>query len=164
MNELKIRNVFPDDLDCITRIEADCFPAAEAASKDSFKERISVFPQGFFVGELNNKIIGFINGGVTNENHIEDKFFKTMDLHISDGNNIVIFGLDVHPDYQKKGYAKKLMNHFIRSAKKDGRKKILLTCKEHLIEFYEQFGYINEGVSQSQHGGAKWYDMYLKLK
>ncbi len=164
MNKIKIRNVLLEDLECVTQIEATCFPAAEAAPRNVFKERISVFPEGFFVAELNNEIIGFINGGVTNETHIEDEFFITMDLHIPNGENIVIFGLDVHPKYQRKGYAKELMKHFIEAAKKDGRKKILLTCKEHLIKYYEQFGYVNEGVSESTHGGTKWYDMYLELK
>lgn len=163
MNELKIKNVSIEDLDYVTRIEAACFPTAEAATKNVFKERISVFPEGFFVAELNNEIIGFINGGVTNENHIEDEFFQNMNLHIPNGDNIVIFGLDVHPEYQKKGYAKELMNHFIEAAKKAGRKRILLTCKEHLIKYYEEFAYLNKGVSESEHGGAKWYDMYLEL-
>ncbi|MCY6482957.1 GNAT family N-acetyltransferase [Clostridium aestuarii] len=164
MNNLKIRNVLPEELDCITEIEATCFPAAEAAPKNVFKERFSVFPEGFFVAELNNEIIGFINGGVTNENHIQDEFFETMSLHIPNGDNIAIFGLDVHPKYQKRGYAKQLMKHFIESAKKSDRKNVLLTCKNHLIEYYKQFGYINEGVSESIHGGAEWYDMYLELK
>ncbi|MFZ5967177.1 MAG: GNAT family N-acetyltransferase [Bacillota bacterium] len=164
MSELKIRNVLPEDLACVSQIEAVCFPSAEAAPKDVLKERISVFPEGFFVAELNNEIIGFINGGATNKNYIEDAFFKTMNLHMSNGDNLVIFGLDVHPNYQRKGFAKELMEYYIEAAKKDGRKKILLTCKEHLIKYYEQFGYINEGVSASEHGGAKWYDMVLGLE
>lgn len=161
MNELKIRNVLPEDLDSVTEIESVCFPSAEAAKRNVFKDRISSFSEGFFVAELDNQIIGFINGGATNRKHIEDEFFENMNLHISNGENIAIFGLDVHPDYQRNGYAKKLINHFITAAKNDGRKRVLLTCKEHLIKYYEQFGFINEGVSQSVHGGAKWYDMYL---
>lgn len=164
LNHLKIRNVLPKDLEAVTQIEATCFPASEAAPKNVFKERLSIFPEGFFIAELNNEIIGFINGGATNKNHLEDEFFKTMDLHIPNGDNMVIFGLDVHPKYQKRGFAKVLMHHFIESAKKDGRKNVLLTCKEHLIKYYEQFGYINKGVSGSEHGGAKWYDLRLELK
>lgn len=163
MSSLKIRNVLPEDLEKVTAIEMACFPAAEAASRDAFEERISAFPEGFFIAESDNEIIGFINGGVTNENHIEDDFFKTMTLHVPNGDNLVIFGLDVHPDHQRNGYAKLLMEHFIETAKKDNRKKILLTCKAHLIKYYEQFGYINEGASESEHGGAQWFDMYLEL-
>ncbi|MTI71838.1 MAG: GNAT family N-acetyltransferase [Firmicutes bacterium] len=161
---IKIRNVLTEDLDSVTQIENTCFPSKEAAPREVFKERISTFPEGFFVAELDNKVIGFINSGVTNKEHIEDKFFETMNLHIPNGDNIAIFGLDVHPKYQRKGYAKELMKYLINSAKIDGRKKVLLTCKEHLIKYYEQFGFVNEGVSESKHGGAKWYDMYLNLK
>ncbi len=164
MSDLRIRNVLPSDLERVTEIEATCFPAAEAAPKDAFKDRISVFPGGFFVAELDNEIIGFINGGATDKDHIEDDFFGNMGLHKNDGKNLVIFGLDVHPKYQRRGFAKELMLHFIEEAKKSGKEKVLLTCKEHLIGYYEGFGYVNEGVSESQHGGAKWYDMYLELR
>lgn len=164
MSQLKIRNVLPKDLNRIAEIESVCFPAAEAASKAALNERLEVFPKGFFVAELDNEIIGFINGGATDANHIEDAFFKTMNQHIDYGENLVIFGLDVDPKYQRRGYAKELMQHFIEEAKKSGRKKILLTCKQHLIAYYEQFGYVNKGVSESEHGGATWYDMYLELK
>lgn len=34
---------------------------------------------------------------------------------------------------------------------------------EKLIPFYETFGFINEGVSASVHGGAVWYDMRLRF-
>ena len=163
MPDLKIRNVLLEDLNLISKIESTCFPVQEAAPKSVLKERIEVFPKGFFVAEIDNDIIGFINGGATNKKNIEDDFFKTMDLHLHGGENMVIFGLDVDPRYQRKGHAKELMEHFIVEAKKDGRKKILLTCKQHLIGFYEQFGYVNKGVSESVHGGAKWYDMCLNL-
>lgn len=164
MSELKIRNASLEDLDRISTIESICFPALEAAPKNVLKERITVFPKGFLIAELDNEIIGFINGGATNQNHIEDAFFKTMDLHMEHGDNLAVFGLDVDPKYQQRGFAKELMLQFIEEAKKSNRKEILLTCKKHLIGYYEQFGYVNEGISQSEHGGAKWYDMHLKLK
>ena len=158
-----IRSVSIEDLDCINSIEADCFPKAEAATKEVFKERISVFSEGFLAGEIDGKIIGFINGGLTDSNSIKDDFFECMAFHNSNGKNMVIFGLDVHPNYQKKGYAKQLMNEFISMCKDKNISNIILTCKQHLIKYYEQFGYVNEDVSESVHGGAKWYDMTLKL-
>lgn len=163
MSSLKIRNALPNDLNSIFEIESICFPATEAAPKNVFKERIEVFPKGFFVAELNNEIVGFINGGATNEKNLKDDFFKTMDSHLHNGENLVIFGLDVLPKHQRKGYARELMRHFIEEAKKDRRKKIFLTCKQHLIGYYEKFGYVNMGISESTHGGAKWYDMCLEL-
>ncbi|WFD10180.1 GNAT family N-acetyltransferase [Tepidibacter hydrothermalis] len=158
-----IRDVSIEDLDSISSIEADCFPKAEAAAKEVFKERISVFPEGFLAGEIDGKIIGFINGGLTDSNSIKDEFFESMDFHNPNGKNMVIFGLDVHPNHQKKGYATELMNQFISICRDKNISNIILTCKEHLIKYYEQFGYVNEDVSESVHGGAKWYDMTLKL-
>lgn len=160
---LSIRNVLISDLDDVSEIEGICFPKAEAATKEIFNERINVYAKCFFVIEEDSNIIGFVNGGATNENHIRDEFFATMDLHIDSGDNLVVFGLDVLPDYQRKGLAKKLMKHFINEAKNNNKKKILLTCKEHLIHYYEKFGYINECVSESEHGNAKWYDMSLEI-
>jgi len=160
---LIIRSVSIEDLDCINSIETDCFPKAEAATKEVFKERISVFSEGFLAGEIDGKIIGFINGGLTDSNSIRDEFFESMDFHNSNGKNMVIFGLDVHPLYQKKGYAKELMNEFISMCKDKNISNIILTCKQPLIKYYEQFGYVNEDVSESVHGGATWYDMTLKL-
>ncbi|QOR36767.1 GNAT family N-acetyltransferase [Clostridium sp. 'deep sea'] len=163
MNKIRIRQVTMADLDTVTKIEAICFPATEKASKDSFKQRISTFPRGFWLAELNNEIIGFINGAASNKTTIEDEFFSDMSLHCDNGENIAIFGLDVLPQYQRNGYAAQLIKHYIKIAKEDNRKKVLLTCKKHLVHYYTKFGFNNCGVSQSVHGGAQWFDMELNL-
>lgn len=41
------------------------------------------------------------------------------------------------------------------------RKGIVLTCKERLIGFYAQFGFVDEGVSVSTHGDVVWHQMRL---
>lgn len=164
MSKLSIRVANQSDLEKVTHIESICFPSAEAATKSVMQERLSVYSKGFFVAEKDNQMVGFINGGATDSPVIEDAFFESMNLHSDNGKNLVIFGLDVHPDHQKNGYAKELMNHFIDFATKEKKKAVLLTCKEHLVYYYEKFGYVNLGVSESTHGGAKWYDMSLKLK
>lgn len=55
------------------------------------------------------------------------------------------------------------MNAFIAQAKARGQLGVALTCKAHLVHYYERFGYRNEGVSASVHGGAVWYDMVLRF-
>lgn len=162
--EFRIRTATINDLESVTNIEAICFPAAEAAPKEALEERLSTYMKGFFVGEIGNEVIGFVNGGATDDTEIKDEFFESMELHHDDGKNLVIFGLDVHPDHQRKGYARKLMNHFIDFAKEENKESVILTCKDHLIGYYETFGYRNLGVSGSVHGGAKWYDMVLTFK
>ena len=49
MTDISIRLVTMDDLDAVTAVEAECFPAAEAATRSSFEQRIRTFPESFFV-------------------------------------------------------------------------------------------------------------------
>ena len=51
----------------------------------------------------------------------------------------------------------------IADARAQGRKGLVLTCKEALVHYYAKFGFVNEGVSGSTHGGVVWYQMRLKF-
>ncbi len=159
----KIRRVSIEDLDAVTEVEAICFPEAEAATKASFEQRIKTFPESFFVAEIDGKIIGFINGCIINETAIYDELFTDAALHIPNGDYQTIFGLDVILDYRNQGIAAQLMNHLINVSRLAGRKGVILTCKEKLIHYYSKFGFGNKGVSKSEHGGSKWYDMILEF-
>ena len=162
--DVLIRQATMEDLDAVTRVEAICFPEAEAATRDSLSQRISAFPESFFVMEKEGTVIGFINGAVTNEQTIRDEMFEDAGLHDPDGAYQSIFGLDVVPEYQHQGLASRLMHHLIEDARAKGRKGLILTCKDRLIGFYETFGYRSMGISASVHGGAVWYDMILEFK
>ena len=158
-----IRPVKPEDIESLTSVEAICFPEAEAATKESFIDRVAAFPECFFVAEIEGKIIGFINGMATDSKVIEDIMFEDTSLHKPDGIYQSIFGLDVLPDYRCHGIAAALMQHMIEDAKKKDRVGLILTCKDKLLHYYAKFGYENMGISNSVHGGAVWYDMILTL-
>lgn len=160
---IKIRKVTINDLEAVTKVETECFPESEAATKLSLEQRIKTLPESYFVAEINGEIIGFINGCVTNETTIYDELFSDTSLHIPNGDYQAIFGLDVIPDYRNRGTAAQLMNHMIETAKSEGRKGLILTCKDELIHYYSKFGFKNKGVSNSKHGGSVWYDMILKF-
>jgi ribosomal protein S18 acetylase RimI-like enzyme len=158
-----IRKVDINDLDAVTRLENICFPEAEAATKESFEYRIAAFPESFYVALENDEMIGIVNGCVTDSLVISDDLFEPGGGHNPNGRNQAIFGLLVDPRYQKRGIAANLMNYFMDAARQAGRDKMILTCKEHLIKYYEKFGYVNYGISKSTHGGAVWYDMVADL-
>ena len=159
-----IRNVKIEDLDQVTEVEALCFPAAEAAVEASFRQRIETFPDSFFVAEdETGRIIGFINGCVTDERTIRDEMFEDSGLHHTEGLYQSVFGLDVIPEFRRQGVAADLMNRLMQEAKARGKKGMILTCKDRLIHYYEKFGYRNLGLSASVHGGAVWYDMLLEF-
>ena len=163
MDNIRIRQADMDDLDGVTLVEARCFPPAEAAGREVFEKRLGTFPESFFIAEDQGKLIGFINGCATDEKTIRDEMFEDCGLHKADGAYQSVFGLDVVPEYRNRGIAAQLMDYLIEDAGKRGRKGLILTCKDRMIHYYEKFGYVNLGVSESVHGGAVWYDMLLEL-
>lgn len=160
---MKIRLAEIEDLSDIVRVEAVCFPEAEAAGEAAFADRLSVFRKHFWVLEEDGRIAGFINGMVTDERTIRDEMYENARLHREKGAYQSVFGLDVLPGYRRRGLGGELMRTLIKAAGEDGRKGCILTCKERLIPYYEGFGYRCLGKSESTHGGAAWFDMILEL-
>lgn len=156
---MNIRNAALTDLDSLHEIEAACFPANQAASKETLLNRLKVYPQHFWLIEEHGAIVGFINGMVTNNDTIRDEMFKDANLHTEDGDWQSVFGLAVSPVHQKRGYAGKLLEHLADVSKQNNRKGIVLTCEKRLIPLYEKYGYLNIGLSASTHGGDVFYDM-----
>ena len=150
--DITIRAAKFQDAQMLSQIEAVCFPKSEAAGLASFEARLKSFGNCFLIAEMDGKIIGFINGMVTDRETIVDEMFEDASLHNEKGAWQSVFGLDVLPEYRCRGVAAELMRAFIA-------KGCILTCKERLIAYYSKFGYVNKGVSESQHGGAVWYDM-----
>lgn len=157
----------PHELEEIAKVEIICFPAAEAASPESIQQRAAAFPESFLVAEedapVQGRIVGFIDGCITDRTTISDDMFEDVSAHCPNGAYQAIFGLDVLPDCRRQGIAASLMNTLIEASRAAGRKGLILTCKDRLIHYYEKFGYRNMGVSQSVHGGAVWYDMILEF-
>jgi ribosomal protein S18 acetylase RimI-like enzyme len=149
------------DLCEITAVEAACFPPSVAATKKEFKERLLIYPRYFWLLEDNGKLIGFINGIVTNEPTIRDEMYVNVQLHNENGDWQTIFGLTTIPEYRMMGCATKLMKRVIFNTKMQGRKGCILTCEDKLIHYYEKFGYRNLGVSKSVIGDIAWNDMRL---
>lgn len=158
-----IRYATTSDVDEITRVEMECFPIAEAASRESFEARIDTYPNHFWVLEDEGRIVSFINGMVSDEAILCDEMFENASLHNENGAWQMIFGVDTIPKYRRRGCAEMIMKQVITESREQGRKGLVLTCKEHMLHYYEKFGFENKGISKSQHGGAVWYDMVLEF-
>ena len=76
----------------------------------------------------------------------------------------MIFGVCTLPVYRGRGCAGTLLRQMIAQARREGRKGLVLTCKEHLVSWYARFGFLKERVSSSVHGGAVWYQMRLTFQ
>ena len=160
-HEEVIRTATIADLEEISQLEGLGFPPAEAASRDAFKWRLLAYPNHFWVLEQGGKILSFINGPVTQEKDLTDEMYDDPNFCDDKGGWQMVFGVVTHPKHQHQGLASRLMQRFIEEAKIERRKGIVLTCKEEKITFYEQFGFRNEGISSSVHGGVTWYQMRL---
>ncbi len=162
-DELFLRMAVLEDAKEIAAVEAECFPAAEAATERSIRERLEVYPNHFWLLTDEEKIVGFVNGMVTEEPDLTDEMYENAGMHREDGRWQMIFGVDTIPEYRRRGCAGRLLRQAIADARAQGRDGLVLTCKERLIPYYARFGFRNEGISESVHGNAVWYQMRLSF-
>ncbi|EOS60288.1 hypothetical protein C815_01531 [Firmicutes bacterium M10-2] len=148
-----------DDYAQVVEIENACFPCEQAASADSLKMRLENFAPYFLVCEQEGQLIGMINGMSTNEEDLVDEMYENDLLHDPHGSHVMIFGVDTLPSFCHQGIAHQLMDRFLKTAKAENKKSVVLTCLKELVPFYEQFGFENEGISKSEHGNVIWYQM-----
>ena len=158
-----VRKATVDDLDVVAHIEAICFPPAEAAPREAFKERLDHYAGQFLIAFDETTPIGFIDGFASDDEILTDEMFADASLHNPNGAWQMIFGLNTMPEYRNRGVGGQLIEAFIELAREENRKGVILTCKEEKIPYYAKFGFVNEGESESDHGGAKWYQMRLEL-
>ena len=156
-----IRTATIEDLDAVTTVEAECFPPSEAATRADFEHRLSHYGDHFWLMFDESKLIAFVDGMVTDAADLTDEMYERAELHKESGAWQMIFGVNTIPEYRKHGYAGDLIKRAISDAKTQGRKGLVLTCKDKLIHYYAKFGFVNEGVSASVHGNVTWYQMRL---
>ncbi len=156
-----IRTATIEDLDAVTTVEAECFPPSEAATRADFEHRLSHYGDHFWLMFDESKLIAFVDGMVTDAADLTDEMYERAELHKESGAWQMIFGVHTIPEYRKHGYAGDLIKRAISDAKAQGRKGLVLTCKDKLIHYYAKFGFVNEGVSASVHGNVTWYQMRL---
>ena len=100
---------------------------------------------------------------VTDKPDLTDEMYENAAMHSELGRWQMIFGVDTIPSCRKKGYAGMLLQKAVQDAKDQNRSGLVLTCKNALIHYYESFGFVNEGISQSVHGNVTWYQMRLSF-
>ena len=163
IDELTIREAKIDDLERCFEIERVAYNGDEAASKAKILRRIEQYSQGFLILENDEEVIGFVNSGATHHVKLSDEAFKELVGHDDTGKHIVIMSVVIHPDYQGKGYADRLLSTFIIQMKIAHKSDIYLICQTELMPFYAKHGFTHLGQSDSLHGGLSWHEMSLSL-
>jgi ribosomal protein S18 acetylase RimI-like enzyme len=94
-------------------------------TKEEIEKMLNRNPELFLVGRLNHNLIAVVLGGY-------------------DGRRGYVHHLAVHPDYQNKGYGKKLMDELMFRFKKMRVHKIHLFIEKYnrsVINFYKKLGW-----------------------
>lgn len=157
--EIHFRQVQPKDWEAIMKIENQGFSPAEAASRAAMKERIENIPETFIVAAKQEEILGYIVGPTFSQRYLTDELYQhTLSNNKSDAYQTVL-SLAVARPYRHHKIGTQLLTQLAQVARFQKRQAITLTCLADLIPFYEVNGYINEGLSASQHADEKWYNM-----
>ena len=161
-----IRTARPEDAEAIGGIDARCFSLTEAADAEQIRKKMAGYNGHYWVvvdTENGDRVVTYLNGYCTDKRDLLDEDMDHPELaHNEDGAWQMFCGMATLPEYQGKGLAQMIMGHAIELARKDGRKGVVLTCKDHLIPFYSRkFGYVHEGLSASTHCGEEWNQMRL---
>ena len=165
MERYELRTIRQDEMEQGVAIELACFPPNEACSEKSMRERVQYAPELFLaaVDKETGKIAGTLNGLATNETKFRDAFFDEISLYDPKGENVMLLGLSVLPEYRGQGIARALMEEYSRREQKNGRKQLILTCLQDKVEMYKKMNFHDEGISASTWGGEEWHDMTRKL-
>ena len=163
MKEIKIRRVERRDLDGCFLLEKRCYDLLEVAPRDFIEKRIEIYPDGFYVAEYMGEIVGMVNSGATHKDDITDEELKYLIGHVRNGRNGVVFSLAVHPDHRGRGIAGMLMEKLIDSAEQKEKQKILLLCRDSLIDFYKSLGFSYSGPASARLGADVLHQMHFEL-
>lgn len=165
MEEWIIRTASMADLEQIASLEATCFPAAEAATREEFAQRLQHYADHFWLLFRGENLISFVDGFVTDRPDLADEMYADAAMHEETGAWQMIFGVNTHPAHRGRGYAGQVIQRVIADARRQNRKGLVLTCKAEKVSYYAQFGFADEGISSnSTHGNAVWHQMRLTFR
>jgi len=162
--QFEFRTIRPEEAEQSVCIEEICFPPNEACKREHMLPRVAAAADTFWVAvdRRTGKLAGFINGIATNEQAFRDEFFTDASLHDPAGENVMLLGLDVLPEYRLRGLGRELVRTFAQR-EKGRRKRLVLTCLDHLVGMYQRFGFRDLGLSASAWGGETWHEMEMIL-
>ena len=78
---MKIRTATINDLDAIAAVEAECFPAAEAATKEEFAERIKFYDDHFWLMFDADKLFLLWMDLLPTKSDLTDEMYENASMH-----------------------------------------------------------------------------------
>ncbi|MBA1435144.1 GNAT family N-acetyltransferase [Bombilactobacillus bombi] len=152
-----------NDLEQIMLIENSGFTPAEAATPKAMRERIKNISDTFIVAINDEEILGYVVGPTFNQRYLTDNLYQHAPQNSRFDAYQTVLSLAVKPAFRQHGVGSQLLSRLAQIARQQNRQGITLTCLQRLVPFYELNGYVNEGLSSSQHAGENWYNMVYYL-
>ena len=150
------------DLDAVAAVEAACFPPAEAATREEFAGRLAHYANHFWLLFEDGRLAAFVDGFCTDAPDLTDEMYADAALHNEQGAWQMIFGVNTVPEFRLRGCAERLLRRAIEDARAQGRRGLVLTCKDRLVPYYARLGFQNEGITpNSTPGSVTWNQMRL---
>ena len=124
--QFEFRTILKSEAEQAVTIEHICFPPNEACSRQAMLTRIENASEQFLVAvdKTTGKLAGFINGLSTYEDKFRDEFFTDISLYDPKGENVMILGLDVLPEYRNRGLAREIVRNFSIMEKEKAEKRL----------------------------------------
>ncbi len=159
---MNIRFVQSSDLEQIHALEQINFSPQEQISEEVLATYVQLLPQTCLVMENEGEIAGFILACPSEQSTVMDDLFYLTASSLPQGPHLAIVSLSIAPQYKGQGIGTLLLAALKELAVAGKYQGIGLTCKDHLLNYYEMNQFEDCGPSQSQFGGQVWYDMYWK--
>ena len=139
---MRIRTADLSDLKEIARVEAACFPAAEAATEEEFEKRLTFYKDHFWLMFDGKKLIAFVDGKVAGTAGIDAIGAQYKVAHRAE------FGIGILKEYWGLGIGRALMEACIHCAKTAGYAQLELEVVAEYaraISMYQTAGFVEYG-------------------
>ena len=90
------------DLDALAALESECFPPAEAASRDAIADRLRTYADHFWLLFDDDRLTAAINGMVTDEPDLVDAMYADTSMHDERGAWQMLFSVCTDPGSRRE--------------------------------------------------------------
>jgi len=159
-SEMEFRPISVELLDEVFRVEHESFPPDEAASRKTLETRMTLAPDYFYGAFRDGKLIGFINGTITEGNVLLLQDFYKHDVQ---GAMLIIHGVVTRKEERRKGVATEMLKKYLENVKPNKQIEVIsLLSKDRLVHFYNRFGFQQVRVSEVRLGTDLWNEMHYQ--
>ncbi|HFI0150722.1 TPA: GNAT family N-acetyltransferase [Streptococcus suis] len=158
---MQIRFAKRTDLPAIVSLEQENFEPNELIADQVLAYYVENLSQTCLVMESDRQeLVGYLLARPTTENRVTDDIFYQLEETEEEANYLAIASLSIAPKFKGQGVGTLLLAALKELVVIQGYRGISLTCKDHLLRYYEMNGFEDCGLSESQFGNQQWYDMY----